>query len=150
LHRLRQVFSVAIMTVSTSVAYVGGLNCEVTHGPSGTTFRTDAPTDNQGKGAYISPTDLAGASMASCMMTIMAIQAESLGLDLTGSHIEVTKAMHTGPERRIRELAVTFNLRGVTEEKHRLQLQRAAKTCPVHRSFHPDVSIPLTWNFESA
>lgn len=37
------------MVKSTGI-YRGGLNCELTHGPSGQVIATDAPVDNHGRG----------------------------------------------------------------------------------------------------
>ena len=38
--------------------YLGDLRTEITHVQSGNRVITDAPTDNNGKGEYISPTDM--------------------------------------------------------------------------------------------
>ncbi len=41
--------------------YLGDLRTEITHVQSGNRVITDAPTDNNGKGEYISPTDMVAA-----------------------------------------------------------------------------------------
>ncbi len=40
--------------VTIHVVYQGDLRTQATHGPSKATFLTDAPVDNQGKGASFS------------------------------------------------------------------------------------------------
>ena len=63
--------------MSTATArYAGHLRTEATHVASGNTILTDAPVDNHGRGEAFSPTDLVGAALGSCMMTIMGIVAE--------------------------------------------------------------------------
>ncbi len=39
------------MVVKSTGRYLGGLNVEVTHEPSGSKIRTAAPVDNQGDGS---------------------------------------------------------------------------------------------------
>ena len=55
--------------------YLGDLRTEITHVQSGNRVITDAPTDNNGKGEYISPTDMVAAALGSCMLTLMGIAA---------------------------------------------------------------------------
>ena len=106
------------MSVKISGEYLGDKQCRLLHEPSGATLVTDAPKDNSGKGRDFSPTDLAGASMASCMMTIMAILAEREQVDLSGSSFSVVKHMNESP-RRIAKLEVTFHLPQHCEESFR-------------------------------
>src|SRR5437764_1002678 len=70
--------------VKMSSTYVGGLHCQLSHGPSGSQIETDAPKDNLGKGEKFSPTDLMGAALASCILTTMAIVAERDQVSLDG------------------------------------------------------------------
>ena len=62
------------------VEYSGNLRTHSTHVKSGVNIITDAPTDNHGKGEAFSPTDLLCSSLASCMLTIMGISANSHGV----------------------------------------------------------------------
>ena len=55
--------------------YLGDLRTENEHLQSGNKILTDAPTDNQGKGEYFSPTDLLATALGNCIMTIMGIQS---------------------------------------------------------------------------
>ena len=129
--------------VKMEVVYSGGLHCELTHGPSGSQLETDAPKDNMGKGERFSPTDLVGAALASCILTTMAIMAERDGVSLTGSRAEVVKEMVTKPTRRIGSLSVKVWLPASVPEDYRIRLERAAHACPVHKSLHPDVQLPI-------
>ena len=66
--------------VTITANYEGNLRCTSTHGPSGTTISTDAPTDNQGLGASFSPTDLVATALGTCVLTIMGLAAKRSGI----------------------------------------------------------------------
>jgi putative redox protein len=129
--------------VELDIVYEGDLHCRLTHGPSGSVITTDAPKDNEGRGEAFSPTDLVGAALGSCMVTIMGIAARRHGIDIAGTKVHVVKEMHTGPQRRIRRLETTITLPRALADKERAMLENAAKACPVHRSLHPDVEAPI-------
>lgn len=74
--------------VKMKVVYKGNLHAECTH-ESGAKIQTDAPKDNQGKGEAFSPTDLFAASLATCMLTVMAIAARKVGADLEGMTLDI-------------------------------------------------------------
>lgn len=131
------------MSVRSDVVYQGRLRCELTHGPSGTVIRTDAPKDNQGEGAAFSPTDLVGAALGACILTTMGIVAGRRGLELAGTRATVVKEMQTEPVRRIARLEVTVTFVRPFDEGARALLERAAGMCPVHHSLHPDVQTPV-------
>ncbi len=134
--------------VKMNVLYQGEKHCELTHGPSQSKIETDAPKDNQGKGERFSPTDLMGAALGSCILTTMDIIAarDGLKLDLKNATAEVEKVMANNP-RRIESLRVKITLPAHLNEQHRAKLEEIARTCPVHRSLHPDVQIPMTFEY---
>lgn len=129
--------------VSIQLKYEGDLHCTAVHGPSGTSLTTDAPTDNHGRGESFSPTDLVATALGSCILTVMAIMANTLGIDIDGATATVEKEMTTVPERRIGRLAVRVEVPKFISPEHRIRLERAAHSCPVHRSLHPDVEKPI-------
>ena len=112
--------------VAIHMEYQGDLHCKVLHSPSGTVLTTDAPKDNQGRGESFSPTDLVGAALGSCILSVMGIMARSLKLDISGATAHVPHRLT--PEQQQRP-------------------ERAALTCPVHKSMHPEVQMPIdfTW-----
>ena len=122
----------------SKVIYEGELRTKATHLQSGKTIYTDAPVDNQGKGDAFSPTDLVATSLASCMLTIMGIVARRDEILLEGTVAEVEKIMAQDP-RRIGEIKIKFIFKHKIEDKDRVKLERAARTCPVSGSLHQDL-----------
>ncbi len=133
------------MSVEVDIVYQGELHCTATHGPSHQSISTDAPLDNGGKGAAFSPTDLVGTALGTCIVTIMGLVAKRNGLDITGTHVHVTKEMAASPIRRIGELRVTVTLpKGKPlSATDRERLEQAAQKCPVKQSLHPDIKMPV-------
>ena len=128
--------------------YQGNLRTQATHGPSGNAIGTDAPKDNEGLGETFSPTDLVASAMGSCMLTIMGIVARRRDWPLEGAHVRVEKHMAAEPLRRIGKLVVEFHLPSALPEVARPAMERAALTCPVHQSLHPDIEIPITFHYD--
>lgn len=133
--------------VEIDIQYQGNLRCEAKHGPSGAVLLTDAPKDNQGQGAAFSPTDLVATALGTCMVTIMGIIAQRDNIDLSGTTIHVVKEMTPSPPRRIASLAVKIHVPGALTPEQQQKMKNAAMTCPVHKSLHPDVEIPIEFIF---
>jgi len=129
--------------VTIVMDYRGGLRCTATHAPSNTRLTTDAPVDNQGRGESFSPTDLVATALGTCMLTTMGIVAERHGWSMEGANATVVKEMVADPVRRIGRLRVKIAMPGALEPAAREALERAAHTCPVHRSLAPNVDIPV-------
>jgi putative redox protein len=129
--------------VTIQVEYQGDLHCKAVHGPSRAEINTDAPIDNQGRGESFSPTDLVATALGSCMLTVMGIQARTLNIDIAGATATVEKEMSGTAPRRIQSLTVKIHVPHALSSEDRLKLERAAHTCPVHKSLHPDIQVPI-------
>jgi uncharacterized OsmC-like protein len=134
--------------MTSSVIYEGGLRTTCTHLQSGNFFETDAPTDNQGKGERFSPTDLLATSLASCMLTTMAIKAKDLETTLKQVSVNVEKIMSWNP-RRVSAINLTFHFpEGFSLPKERQEeLEQIAWTCPVKESIHPSIELNIAFNW---
>jgi putative redox protein len=130
-----------------TVEYTGDYHCRAVHGPSGSVLTTDLPPDNGGKGEFFSPTDLIGTSLATCILTIMAKVAERMEVDLGKASCEVEKEMIADPDRRIRAIRTVIRMPAGLNEKQRKVLERAALTCPVHRSLGDEVELPIEFSY---
>lgn len=128
------------------IEYLGELRTKATHLKSGQSFITDAPPDNQGLGAYFSPTDTTSTSLGCCMLTLMGIAARAHQIDFAEVTVDVEKIMGTEP-RRIVGVGLTFHFGKSYTEKERKILERAALTCPVAMSLHPDLhqDVKFLW-----
>lgn len=136
------------MSVHISATYLGDLRCEATHGPSQSKLLTDAPVDNMGKGEAFSPTDLVATALGTCMATTMGIFAKRHEIDLRGMGVSVEKEMSADAPRRIARLTVELRMPLPADHPQREALERAALTCPVHKSLHPDVAMPVTFTWQ--
>ena len=136
------------MTTST-VEYQGNLRTQALHLQSNNQIITDAPTDNHGKGVAFSPTDLLATSLASCMLTIIGIKAESMEIDVVGTKAEVTKTMVAEP-RRVSEVKVNIQFAKDFDERTRKVLEAAALTCPVAKSIHPDIKQDVSFSYSTS
>lgn len=134
--------------VEITLRYDGELSCVATHGPSQSELRTDAPSDNMGRGRTFSPTDLLATALGTCAVTTMAIAAHKLGLEFTEASAKVIKHMSSDSPRRVvgTPVVIEASSRGLDDTARR-QLEAAAQGCPVARSLHPDVAqdVQITW-----
>ena len=133
--------------MTSKITYLGDLRTSSIHLQSGTEILSDAPVDNNGKGEAFSPTDLVANATGSCMMTIMAIKARDLNVDLIGTTIEVTKIMQAEP-RKIARIEIIMNIPIAADEKTKTILERTAMNCPVLLSLNPDIEKDITINWK--
>jgi uncharacterized OsmC-like protein len=132
--------------MTSKVTYLGNLRTESVHLKSNTSFLTDAPVDNNGKGESFSPTDTVATGLASCMITVMGIKANEMGVDMTGTIAHVTKTMASEP-RRISKIEIVIELPFEADAKTRTILERTGTTCPVYFSLHPDIKKVISFNW---
>ena len=130
--------------VRIDATYDGNLRCTATHGPSGKQLITDAPVDNMGKGESFSPTDLLATSILTCIMTIVAIRADSKKIDVSGMTGSVEKTMASGP-RRVAKLEVVVNLPSGLNMEDRAWLITEGCNCPVCVSVSESMEVDVTF-----
>ena len=130
--------------VRIDVTYDGNLRCSAIHEPSGAKLITDAPVDNMGKGESFSPTDLLATSMLTCIMTIVAIRADSKEIDVTGMTGSVEKSMAANP-RRVSKLEVIVNLPANMNMDDRAWLITEGCNCPVCVSVSESMEVDVTF-----
>ena len=135
------------MMVKISIEYTGGLHCDALHEPSKVKIETDAPADNQGKGAAFSPTDLVAAALGTCIATTMAIMAERHQVELKGMTVKVAKEMASDP-RRISRLTTEVRVPLPADHPQRALLEKTALGCPVHRSLAAEMERPMQFFWE--
>jgi len=142
------IFVKTINMATSSVKYLGGLRTEAIHVQSGTVIQTDAPKDNHGKGEAFSPTDLFATSLATCILTTIAIKASQEGMmAIEGASAEVLKVMYSEP-RRVGEIHVKITFPKMPySEKEKKIYEHTAHHCPVARGLHPELKqiLEFVW-----
>ncbi|MBP6455317.1 MAG: OsmC family protein [Chitinophagaceae bacterium] len=135
--------------MTAKVLLKDNLRTEMIHVASQSIVETDAPIDNHGNGEKFSPTDLVSSALASCMLTIMGIAANTQKIDIVGTSAEIVKIMESNP-RRIGEIKIDIFM--PKEKKYSAKeksiLERAALACPVHHSLHPDLKKTISFFWE--
>jgi uncharacterized OsmC-like protein len=126
--------------MTSTVTYLGSLRTEAEHS-SGERIRTDAPKDNQGEGAYFSPTDLLATSLASCFLTIVGIYCKEREIALSEINVGVDKIMASNP-RRIAKIVLLVDFKDNSwDATTRKKIIAAGKSCPVALTLGDQVII---------
>lgn len=131
-----------VMTAVSAPAF----KTQLEHGPSGTRMATEAPKDNGGTGGSFSPTDLVGAALAACALTTMSLVASREGIPFGEAKATVEKRM-TPPPRRIGELVLQIQMPAGLSRAHRARMEEVAHGCPVARSLHPELKLPMSFSY---
>ena len=143
---MKKEFGMATITAT----YLGDLRVESVHAASGAHSAVTMAEVFKiaSHGSKISRSTVCATALASCAMTIIGIYGKMHDVDVTGTSIEVTKTMSANP-RRIGKLEVVFTMpdREYTD-KQKTMIERAAHTCPVHLSLHPDVEQVFTFHWK--
>ncbi len=135
------------MNTGMKITYNGDMHCEAVHLKSGTRIATDAPPDNYGKGEAFSPTDLTCVSLATCIITTMAISAQKKEIAFGKIEADIEKKMADNP-RTIAEIVIRLKISDVNwTEREKTIMQNVAHTCPVSRSLHPDVKQTVSFDY---
>ena len=128
------------------ITYDGDQHCTALREPLGNTVAMDCPYT--GKGEEFSPGNLVGSALAGCMFLSMGAVAQRDNLDLTGAHVEVELANVEKPVSRIGSIDLAFTMPERLTETDRAKLERAAGFCPIKASFHPDVRISVSFDYQ--
>ena len=133
--------------MTATVTYDANLRTTCLHHQSGSSFETDAPSDNKGQGARFSASDLIATGLGACLITTMGIKAESMDIKLDGAKVDVTKVMFSDP-RRIGKIVIAATIPALDlDEKTKEILERVGRTCPVERSLHPDMELDISFTW---
>ncbi len=130
------------------IKYQGDLRTTATHLDSGSQISTDAPKDNHGLGETFSPTDMVCSSLASCILTIMAITVEKNDIDIKGTIANVKKTMVNNP-RRIAKIEINLIFPKEYDSKTKTLLERAAHNCPVHHALSEMIEKNISFTYLS-
>lgn len=124
------------------VSIVDVQRCKVIHCASMKAVGTAVTPEFGGPGDAFSSTDLVAAALGSCIGSSIAPVAERHDIRLTGIVIEVRKSLADKP-RRIAALEVGIALPEPVDSQVLARLNRAAATCAVKASLHPDLEVRI-------
>jgi uncharacterized OsmC-like protein len=132
--------------VKMSAVYLGEKHCQAKHEPSQSLIETDAPKDNQGRGASFSPTDLLATALGTCVLTTIAIFAEKEGLDIKGASMRTEKVMASQP-RRVASLKTLICLPKTLTAEQRFRFEEIGLNCPVKLSLHSEIDAEIQYEY---
>lgn len=133
--------------VKMNFEYTENLGVQALHEPSKAEIKTAAPKDNNGDGSSFSPTDLLASATVTCMITLMGINANKNGIDISGTKGSVEKHMFENP-RRIGKLVIEINVPQNLKEAEQKMLKVAALNCPVVKSINPEIKLETNIHFK--
>lgn len=123
----------------------GQFRCETTYHPSGFKTYTDLSVNYGGKAEYPPPGVMLGASLASCMVSLLSVVAERKGVDLKGMRILAHPVESDQGIEKI-ELKVIMPLPG--DHPMRSMLEKTALACPVKRALREGLETPIIWEWK--
>lgn len=129
-----------IIMSETEIQLSGHGRCLARHIESGKTVETATPPERGGSEDSFSSTDLVAGALGSCIATSIEVVAFREGIPGSEISVRVVKTLSDKP-RRIGSLQVVMTVARPLSVEQRRKILAVAKTCPVHRSLHPDIGI---------
>jgi uncharacterized OsmC-like protein len=68
-------------------------------------------------------------------------------VNLDGTKVYAEKHMSTDATRRITRIVVGIDFPAGIPRQYREKLEHAARTCPVAKSLHPDLTLDVTFSY---
>lgn len=127
------------------VKYVGDLRCEVSAEGDTQVIPMDAPAHYGGRGETISPTEMVGASLGGCMLTMIVVAGRRHDLDLSAATMRVKTTLSVDRPPRITRFDVDVAIPVDAGEEQRLAIEAASGRCPVRASIHPDIELAVNF-----
>lgn len=126
--------------------YDGIQHCTTLQATHGKTVAS-ACSSSGGKGEELSPIELVGAGLVSCMLFSMGMVARRDKLDISDTQVDTEISMTDKPVKRIGAIDLTFTMPRKMSEADCVKLERASGMCPIKHSFHPDTQISVHFNY---
>jgi len=120
-------------------------HCTTVQEGVGKSVAAGAGPSHGGTGDELSPLDLVGGGLATCMLMAMGTLALRDKLNIAGTRVDIDISMTKEPIWRIGAIDLTFNMPQNFPTEARLKLERAAAACPIKHSFHPDTTVSASF-----
>lgn len=118
------------------------MRCRTEFHPCGCTIHTDVPKVYGGEGHYAAPGDLLAATVASCMLSMMALTGRKHGMSTDGMTASACCEEANG---RIQALHLEFCVPGTLTAEQKTLLQQCTENCPVGNALSDKVQKHITW-----
>lgn len=133
------------MSYSTKTTLGQQFHCESVHHVTGKIFTTEVPVSIGGTGQSFAPIEALGATLASCMLSMLNYTAKSKSIDVSGAFAEVEPIELNG---KVIEFIVAITIPQQVSIEERVRLERAVEHCPVKNSLSSDIKYTITWNWK--
>lgn len=120
----------------------GQMRCHTTFTPGEATFITDVPESLGGRGEFPSPAAMLAATLASCMMSMLAYTGHVKGFDTDGISI---KARCHEDKNGIRSFELRISVPMNPDQHVRALMEAAVRSCPVAHALNPNIGKNITW-----
>ncbi len=133
--------------MTMQATYNGGFCCTLKDQETGAGIRTRPGAEAGDRAGLFTPTDLVGAALATCAMTVMGYAARHLEIDITGATVDAAVKM-TPDHRNIAGVDLVFHMpAGEYSDKVKKQCERAVHSCPVHAALgaHIEQHFSFVW-----
>ena len=132
--------------MSTTVTiHEEGMRCRTIWEPSGQECSTDVAASTGGKGEFPTPAAMLTASVASCMLSMIAWTGKSKNFDTKGISIE--SGYENNEQGKIAALTFLVTVPFAVTPVVAKMMQAAAAHCPVGALISPEVEKKITWNW---
>ncbi len=129
--------------METSVRYLDGVKFEVASGQH--TVLCDQPVSNSGTDAGMSPPEFLLASLGTCAAFYAVQYLKTRSLSADGLTVQVSAEKAQAPAR-LGSFRITLNVPGLTDERHKEGVLRAAKSCLIHNTLMSPPQIEMVVN----
>ena len=132
--------------MSTTVTiHEDGMRCRTIWEPSGQQCCTDVASAIGGRGEYPTPAAMMAASVASCMLSMVAHTGVNKGFSTTGVRIE--SGYETNDKGGICALVFRVTVPMATTPQVRRMIEAAVAHCPVGAIIDPAVEKKISWSW---
>lgn len=107
---------------------------------------TDTPASIGGQGEFPTPAQYLTATLASCMLSMLAFTGQQKGFDTDGITAE---ALCHEDKSGIRAFELTFRVPHHPTDKVKRLMEAAVRSCPVGNALHPSIGKNITWIYAS-
>jgi putative redox protein len=137
-----------ILMATFHLTDLGSLRMRAEDRETGAVLNTDAAKSDGGLGENFSPTDLVAVALGQCVLTLLAILAGRMKVDIGHPTAKVTKITSEKPPIRFKKISVAVEIPTEPDEAIRKKLEDGAEHyCPVLAALNPEIEVDVTFHW---